>query len=423
MRRSFYKVSKHWTIMMKARQLLLISAFLLMGIFLSAQELQPDINLEFGKGLNILAADSSMFMKMQFRMQSLYTSSRDLEAGEAWNTSYKIRRARLKFSGWALSPKLGYKVELALSNDDLKSKNDWDQSSQAPKIVLDAFVKWKVHKNLEIWAGQAKLPGNRERVVSSQKLQLVDRSLVNSIFNLDRDLGIQFRGKLKSGDMILQPIFAWSMGEGRNITVGNIGGYNYTARLEFLPFGAFKSKGDYFDADLKREPSPKLAISATYNLNDGASRQKQSGRFLLDGDGNFLINDIRTVFVDGVFKFRGLSITGEYAHKSFVNVAFDNDGFPPSSAIDADGRSYYTGHGINLQIGYLTKKNWEVATRFTSVTPDHALDFAPLKEYTVGLSKYIVGHSLKIQSDVSLTDNAATNTNSLRYRIQFEFGF
>lgn len=356
-------------------------------------------------------------------MQSLFTSSRDLEEGSGWSTGYKIRRARLKFSGWAVSPKLGYKVEMALSNDDLKSKNDWDQSNKAPKIMLDAYVKWKAHKNLEIWAGQAKLPGNRERLVSSQKLQLVDRSQVNSIFNLDRDMGIQFRGKLKSGNAVLKPIFAWSMGEGRNITVGNIGGYNYSGRLEFLPFGEFKSKGDYFGADLKREPIPKLAIGVTYNLNDGASRQKQSGKFLFDEDGNFLINDIRTVFVDGVFKFKGFSLTGEYAHKSFVNIAVNADGFPPSTAIDANGESYYTGQGINFQAGYLTKNNWEVATRFSSVKPDHGKGFTALKEYTLGLSKYIVGHNLKVQSDVSLTDSAETSTNNLRYRIQFEFGF
>lgn len=67
-------------------------------------------------------------------MQSLYTSDRDLESGSDWNSSYKIRRARLKFDGWALSPKLGYKVEMALSNDDLKSKDDWDQSSKAQKL-------------------------------------------------------------------------------------------------------------------------------------------------------------------------------------------------------------------------------------------------------------------------------------------------
>ena len=44
-----------------------------------------------------------------------------------------------------------------------------------------------------------KLPGNVERVVSSANLQLIDRSLLNSRFNIDRDLGIQLRHKTKLG--------------------------------------------------------------------------------------------------------------------------------------------------------------------------------------------------------------------------------
>ena len=409
--------------MKKFLPMLLTAAFIFSGVFLSAQTTPPNVNLKLGKGLRILAADSSMFMKMGFRMQTLYSSSRDLEDGAEWNTSYKIRRARLKFDGWAFSPKIVYKVEMALSNDDLKSKNDWEESNRAPKIMLDAAVKWKAHKNLEIWLGQTKLPGNRERVVSSQKLQFVDRSLVNGTFNIDRDIGVHFRGKFKSGNMVVKPIFAWALGEGRNFTSANIGGYSYTGRLELLPFGEFTSKGDYFWADLKREQTPKLAIGATYNINEGASRQKQAGRFLLDEEGNYLENDIQSIFVDGIFKYKGFSAVLEYAHLSFMNLSIDDDGFPPSQAIDANGRSYNTGEGITLQASYLTKKNWEVAGRYTSITPDHEHSFTGQKEYTLGLSKYIVGHSLKVQGDVSLADKDGTDTNTLRYRLQFELGF
>ena len=38
---------------------------------------------------------------------------------------------------------------------------------------------WHFAKNWELWAGQTKLPGNVERVISSGDLQLVDRSLLN----------------------------------------------------------------------------------------------------------------------------------------------------------------------------------------------------------------------------------------------------
>ena len=56
---------------------------------------------------------------------------------------------------------------------------------------MDAVLKNHINENWSLWFGQTKLPGNRERVYSSQELQFVDRSLVNARFNLDRDVGVQ----------------------------------------------------------------------------------------------------------------------------------------------------------------------------------------------------------------------------------------
>lgn len=402
---------------------------LLLGIILfsfqsiSAQNSQPITKVKFGKGFAITAPDSSIHLKAGFRFQSLFESKGDLNSDSEWSSSFLVRRARLKFDGWVHNPKFVYKVELALSNRDLKSTSDFDQTGGAPKIILDAVLKWKAHKNFEIWAGQTKLPGNRERVVSSQKLQLVDRSTVNSIFNIDRDMGVHFRGKFNAGNAVVKPIFSIAMGEGRNITNKNIGGFNYTGRLEYLPFGEFQSKGDYFEADLKRESKPKLAIGASYNINKGASRQTQTKHFLMDADGNYFENDLQTIFVDAMFKYKGFSMLAEFADKRCVLDESVNHEEVAGDMIDANGRTYYTGHGYTVQAGYLFKKNWEIATRFTEVTPDWDMSFTGQKEYTLGVSKYIVGHSLKVQSDVTLTDKDGKDVNNLKYRLQFEVAF
>ena len=63
--------------------------------------------------------------------------------------------------------------------------------------MLDAVVKYAFSKNQQIWFGQTKLPGNRERVISSMALQFVDRSNVNSKFNIDRDFGVQLQTQPK----------------------------------------------------------------------------------------------------------------------------------------------------------------------------------------------------------------------------------
>jgi len=387
----------------------------------SAKKQLPDVELKFGKGLQVLAADSSMALKIGFRFQTLFNSERSLEDGADWQSNFLIRRARLKFDGWAFNPNFVYKVELALSNRDLSSSSDFDVTSGAPKIILDAVAKWKFHKHFTLWVGQTKLPGNRERVVSSQKLQFVDRSIVNGTFTLDREMGVQLRGKFKTGNMVIKPMASFSFGEGRNTTVANIGGSHYVGRVELLPFGEFTSKGDYFEGDLKRENTPKLAFGATYSHNNGTPRQKATGKFLVDEDDNFLENNIETFFIDMIFKYQGFSVMAEYADKRVVDTDLDSR----LALIDANGRSYLTGDGINTQISYLLQNNLELAARYSKIMPDTdaGASFAGINEYTLGLSKYVVGHNLKIQADVSLIDKTGASHNKLRYRLQTEFAF
>jgi hypothetical protein len=187
-------------------------------------------------------------MKFAARMQLLATSN--WENGVENQTNFLIRRARLKFDGYAFSPKLEYKIELGLSNSDISGASEY--TNNAPRYILDAVIKWNFYKNFELWFGQTKLPGNRERVISSGDLQMVDRSLLNNCFNIDRDVGFQLRHHINlSNQFIVKEIFSFSQGEGRNVTTGNLGGHQYTGRIELLPFGDFNSKGDYFGSDLK----------------------------------------------------------------------------------------------------------------------------------------------------------------------------
>jgi hypothetical protein len=363
-----------------------------------------------------MAKDSSFSLKMGFRFQTRYAGLLNLET-DRWTDQMLIRRARLKFDGFAFSPKLVYKVELGLSNRDLSGGNNI-QTGFTSRLILDAVLKWNVYKSWYIWAGQTKLPGNRERVISSQNLQFVDRSLVNSRYTLDRDIGIQIRHQDKVGKKgIIREIFSISMGEGRNIITPNIGGYDYTFRLEYLPMGAFQSKGDYFSADLKREETPKLAIGATYDFNDGAAKQRgQLGLYMIDSLGNQFTNDLHTVFIDAIFKYRGLSFQSEYAHKS----AKDNI----IAASEFGNLRYATGTGFVFQAGYLFENNLEPGLRYTRIRSD-SQEFSSIREvnaYTIGLSRYIKNHNLKVQTDVSYRDRL-TGDDFLEYRLQVEMAF
>ena len=47
---------------------------------------------------------------------------------------------------------------------------------------------------------------------------------------------------------------------------------------------------------------------------------------------------------------------------------------------------------------------------------------APQEQYTLGVSKYLVGHKLKVQSDVSYT-TVGGDTDSIMFRTGFELHF
>jgi hypothetical protein len=374
----------------------------------------------FGKGLlNLVGKDSSWTMKIGTRMQILALSTWD-NTGDGGlanpEQNFLVRRARLKFDGFAYSPKLRYKIELGLSNRDISGGSEFTRNT--PRYILDAVVMWIFHGNFELWFGQTKLPGNIERVISSGDLQQVDRSLVNSRFNIDRDVGFQLRHHFNVTERFLvREKIAFSQGEGRNITEGNQGGFQYTSRIELLPFGKFKGNEDYSGSDLQREETPKLMLAATYDINQNAVRTRSNLGTFMRNDIGLFETTINTFFLDAMFKYNGFSLMGEYAYRNAANpIATNSDGTPTGDVVQV-------GDGLNVQTGFLFPNNWEVSGRFTNINLDENITGAGTEnQYTLGLSKYIVGHKLKVQTDLSYL-TVADNTNELMYRLQFEVHF
>ncbi|WP_188606561.1 porin [Aquaticitalea lipolytica] len=390
---------------------LFVIAFFTLFI-MNAQEINAP---KFGKGIfNLVGQDSTWTMKIAARMQFLAVST--WPEGQSNESEFLVRRARLKFDGYAFSPKLEYKLELGLSNRDISGASEF--TSDAPRYILDAVIKWHFAPNFEFWFGQTKLPGNRERVISSGNMQMVDRSLLNSRFNIDRDMGIQLRHKFNlSEKFVVKEIFAISQGEGRNITTGNLGGHQYTSRLEILPFGEFASDGDYSGSDLKREKTPKLAIGATYDFNNNAVKNRSNQGSYMTNDVGFYETNISTVFVDAMFKYDGFSLMAEYSNRDA------KDPYAKNSDGTLTGDEVQVGSGLNLQAGYLFKSNWEVSGRYTNIALDKTITGKDTEnQYTLGVSKYIVGHKLKVQTDISHLE-VANGTNELMYRLQFDIHF
>ena len=371
----------------------------------------------FGKGLlNISGKDNTWSMNFAARVQYLTTTTwmKKNQGYSSPESNSLIRRSRLKFKGFAYHPNLTYKLELGFSNRDISGGSNY--TSNSPRIIIDASVRWKFNKNLWIQFGQAKLPGNIERIISSSKLALVDRSILNSKFNIDRDFGLQMRYKFNlSKKFVVKETFAISQGEGRNVSKGNLGGHQYTARIDLLPFGNFKSDGDYSGDDIEREKKPKLLVGVAYDYNNDSVKTRGNTGNYMETTTGFFKTDIKTLFVNSHFKYMGLSFMGEYANRR------SDDAISKSSDGSLTGDIVSDGSAINFQIGYVTPSNVAMTTRFTNIKFKDII-YNDREQLTIGLSKYFVKHKLKIQSDLT-SEKSINDKNKIFYRLQFEIHF
>ena len=101
---------------------LLVLFILILSFQLNAQSPFENLNslkMTYLKGASVVAPDSSYSFKFKGRMQSLFEAKQSMSDGslnDDFNSKMMVRRARLKFDGWALDPSIVYKVELGISN-------------------------------------------------------------------------------------------------------------------------------------------------------------------------------------------------------------------------------------------------------------------------------------------------------------------
>lgn len=373
----------------------------------------PELPLfTYGNGLCITSPDSLFELNFRFRMQN--RASFGVADGSVTDVEARVRRLRLRFDGYVYSPKIAYAIQLSFATEDMG-----DFTGKVPNIIRDAVVYYRPNKNFTLFFGQTKLPGNRQRVNSSGDLQLADRSTFNSIFNIDRDFGVQFQYKNKIArnfNYILKG--AISTGEGRNWIYSPGAFLSYTGRVEILPLGEFSHRGDYYEGDLAREKTPKLSIGASYNYNDGAMRTAgQRGNLLYEA------KNISHQFVDVMFKYRGFAVNSNIGRRYTADALSVN----PEDATQV--LYVFKGHGGFAQASYLLKSNFEFVGRFENIIADQSIsDFAVRQSnfYTVGINKYLRGHRLKLQIDATYAAEtpfaAMSGTDFWQFRFQVELG-
>ena len=363
----------------------------------------------YGKGLGITSPDSIFKLNIRFRMQNRITYL--LEEGEEPAYEAAIRRLRLRFDGYVGDPKIIYVIQLSFAPRDVGPLQDGENLN----IIRDAIVFYRPNRHWNIGFGQTKLPGNRQRINSSGALQLTDRSINNAVFNIDRDFGLQvYYLNEKNNQFSYNIKTAISTGEGRNWTKEPDNGLAYTARVEIFPLGAFKDNGTLFEGDIKREESPKFMFSGVYHFNNDA--RKTAGTI---GNELFEQRDMQSLLFDAIAKYNGWAFEGAFMMRSANNPITMN----PEEASDVE--YVFTGHGFDAQLSYLFLNNYEIIGRFSHQNPHSDIELLAPKtnQYTLGITKYIWEHALKLQAEVTNThfqyfDHSKINDWYIRFQVE-----
>jgi len=332
-------------------------------------------------GITFQTADTSNRVIMRFRIQNhANTRTSSLDALDIGSTEWMVRRLRLRFGGHLADRRLTFNLQLSFTRSD-QDFND----TQFPHVVRDAMVFWNFTPDLQIGFGQTKLPGNRQRVISSGDLQIGERSIVNNAFNLDRDFGFQGHWRLAIEDVIINMRGALSTGDGRNQgrIVGD--GLAWTGRVEVLPFGAFSNGGDYFEGDLMREPTPKVSIGAS--IHDNRHHTRTRGQL---GVALFEPRSSSVLYLDAIAKWQGASVYAEYAKRSAAD--------PITRSSDGRTSAVLVGTGWMMQASYIFPVNIELAGRVANVTPNDVLTEIREREqndYSAAVTYYVRNHRIK----------------------------
>ena len=147
----------------------------------------------FGEGLNFTAKDGHT-LKITSYIQSYFETKFYTESDEGALNRFRMRRARVRIDGETGNKKFSYRFQF-----DLTGNGEFEE--QAGQYLMDAVVSYSIRKNWNLAFGQrATYTDNRELLMLSNTLQLVERSRVTSAFAAIREFGFFLDGRIRTGN-------------------------------------------------------------------------------------------------------------------------------------------------------------------------------------------------------------------------------
>ncbi len=380
------------------------------------------------KGFHFESQDGKFSTNLQWRAQMRFSKSFTSDPRTSGSFSpnesnnFELRRVRMKIGGH------GYKYVKYYFEVDLQpSRSVSTAASSSTARVIDWRIDVQPYEWFGFRVGQWKINYNRERVDSSGRQQFVERSIVNRIFTIDRQVGVMIKGRLNKGTAADMRYYAGIFnGEGRSI---NNSGANMMkmVRLQWNPLGRDLK---WRQSDVSRHEKPTLSIAGAWAGNKGnCSRWSSSGCGGLDGLGADTSDrnryEIDQAVAEVAYKHQGLSVQSEYHWK---NVQDDDTGLEHNY----EGAYAQAGYFFN-ELNPSIPEEFELAFRYAFVNEPDTTSGNNMqlensrKEYTVAANWFIAGHGNKITLDYShLTlqdDSSNRGFDDDRVRLQWDISF
>lgn len=394
---------------------MIASLGLLPGQSLRAQEADttaaPDssrIEVEYrNRRVEATTADGNWKLTLQWRFQGRLSAPFDrvpadpASLADADETTFRIRRARLKVGGHAYRPWLQYYLEYDFPSTNLL---DW-RMTVGPPIAGARIGQWKVNYS-------------RERVSSSGEQQFVERSIVNETFTLDRQMGVMALGHLfeGTGGDVRYYLGAFT-GTGSNASANDDGHLLWVGRLEWQPLGTDPGMEA---GDLERRDTPALTIAVAAATNRSPyTRFSGSGGGQLPGydDGAAGQYRVQQAMVETAFKYRGFS----WQHETHVKDVDDS-----LSGLNTEYDGTY------VQLGFFPSEvapslpgPLEIAVRWARVAGGPPGFDTKKRETSAVVNWYFAGHKNKLTFDLTraTVEDAMTAASRWRGRLQWDISF
>ena len=361
------------------------------------------------KGFTLATTDGLFKTRIQWRFQGRYTFP---ERGDPRSRShfsddpdstFELRRVRLKVGGHGYKPWIKYYLEV----DWQPMRSEGNDTARASTRLIDWRIMLEKFKWAKLRVGQWKINYSRERVDSSGKQTMVERSIMNRVFTLDRQMGMMLYGRVNPGTILDANYYLGIFsGAGRGVS-NDDDNMMYMGRIQWNVFGR-ELKWRQSDVSFHKKPTASLSFGA-YTNKGKCTRWSSGGCGNVTGftspasgsvqDGRFQTSGMQ---FGSAFKYRGLAWQHETHWKRIKDSGNPDEGIAPinggaTNMLGGYLMAGYFPHGLIAAV----PKPLEVAFRYSHVDPNTDRGGDLRQEFTTGLNWFFAGHRNKLTLDAS----------------------